>query len=40
MQLTYHPEVRNDLAEAADYLEEKRHGLGAAFVAEAERTCA
>lgn len=38
MQLIYHSEVRNDLAEAAGFLEEKRSGLGAAFIADAERT--
>lgn len=38
MQLIYHLEVRNDLVAAAEFLEEKRRGLGAAFIAEAERT--
>lgn len=38
MQLIYHPQVRDDLAEAAGFLEEKRTGLGADFLVEAEKT--
>lgn len=36
MQLIYHPQVRDDLVEAAGFLEEKRADLGAAFIHEAE----
>ena len=38
MQLIYHPKVADDLAEAAGFLEERRGGIGGAFVVEAEKT--